>query len=67
MFRRLKGYLCRTYSLLTHLDVDGDPKTGIIKYVAMTRVYQQLAKGFGMHSDKPKQPAANLEPDAFGL
>lgn len=59
--------LCRTYSLLTHLDPDADPKTGIIKFVAMSRVYQQLAKGFGMHSDKPKQPAANAEPDQFGI
>ncbi|VTU02430.1 unnamed protein product [Gemmataceae bacterium] len=59
--------LCRTHSILERLDPDDDPKTGIIKYVAMTRVYQQLAKGFGMHSDKPKAPQAGTETDEFGL
>jgi phage terminase small subunit len=59
--------LCRTYSHLSRLDPEADPRTGIIKYVAMTRVYQQLAKGFGMHSDKPKAPTSAEEPDEFGI
>lgn len=59
--------LCKTYSILHQLDPMGDERTGIIKWIGTCRIYQQLAKGFGMHSDKPKQATTPDTPDEFGL
>ena len=60
--------LCKTYSILSRHDADNPAdKMAIIKFVALSRQYQSLAKGFGMHSDKPKVATGSEEKDAFGI
>ncbi len=60
--------LCKTFSVLSRHDPDNtDDKMAVIKFVALSRQYQSLARGFNMNSDKPKQPTANAEPDQFGI
>lgn len=60
--------LCRTHSILTQLNPhDPADKMGIIKYIGLSKIYQALARGFAMNSDKPRA-AANIEDkDEFGL
>jgi hypothetical protein len=60
--------LCRTHSLLVNHDPnDTTDKMSMIKFVALTKIYQSIAKGFGMNSDKAKKPVSSEDKDEFGL
>lgn len=59
--------LCRTFSLLHSLDPVEDSKTGVLKFVALTKIYQTLSRGFGMNTDKPKKAEPEGDKDEFGL
>ncbi len=60
--------LCKTFSVLSRHDPDNTAdKMAVIKFVALSRQYQSLARGFNMNSDKPKTPQATTEADEFGI
>ena len=60
--------LCRTFAVLQRHDPDNTAdKMAVIKFIALSRQYQQLARGFGMNTDKPKVPQQGSEVDEFGI
>lgn len=58
--------LCKTYSLLTRMDPETE-KNGMIKYIALSKLFQTYSRGFCMNTDKPKTTQASEEVDEFGL
>jgi len=47
--------LCKVHGLLTAVDPVADVKTGVIKFVALSKQFTLLSRGFGMNTDKPKK------------
>lgn len=58
--------LCKTYSLLARMDPETE-KNGMIKYIALSKLFQTYTRGFGMNTDKPKQSQPTVETDEYGL
>lgn len=54
--------LCRTWAMLATLDPDTDPRTGVIKFVALVKTFERQAVQFGITSkrrtEKPRDLAA---------
>jgi hypothetical protein len=58
--------LAKTHAHLMHLDPDA-VTNGWIRYIALLKTYQSYARGFGMNTDKPKQPIERTEFNDFGI
>lgn len=61
--------LCMTYGHLMDLNEQGpdNAKNGWIRYLALQKQYQTMARGFNMSTDKVKTAEPQTERDEFGF
>lgn len=58
--------LSRVHGMLTRLEAEND-RIGVLKFVGLAKLYSSLAKGFGLNTDKPRQPTIEKRKEEFGL